>query len=388
MNEPSPYEMKAWEEIQAFQGRQLSARMADVGQKVADTGAAIGERTGMFLGDHPRAQKIARRGRDIAAKGSKAVSSGAQAASERLPSWTGTIGASAERATAKVSRAGLSPKRVVARHQKHGHDITRLSDLRALDLEQVDAVKGRSAEWLYPVGAAMTGAAASFAITGSQVTTAASAGAAAAPGAATIVAAMAGDSAAVLGLGSRAVGRAALMYGYDPESPAEKLFILSVVNAGTAVTATAKTAAMKDISKLTQALVRGKTWEILNQSVVARVTGKFATQFADRWTKQTLGKVLPGIGVAIGGTLNWSTLEGIVDTADVAYRRRFLLEKYPDLATGDTFGEDIVDAETVTGDSDVDISIVRELVEVGGPDLDSGAFTEPGYETESPAGRE
>lgn len=160
-----------------------------------------------------------------------------------------------------------------------------------------------------------------------------------------------------------------MMYGYDPESPAEKLFIMSVVNAGSAVTASAKSAAMKDLSKLTQALVRGKSWKILNESVLARVTGKFAAKFTDRWTKQTLGKLIPGIGLAIGSTLNWSTLESIVDTADVAYRRRFLLEKYPDLEDHDTFGDVTLDAEVIPEASDVEISIIGDLADAGGPDL-------------------
>ena len=43
---------------------------------------------------------------------------------------------------------------------------------------------------------------------------------------------------------------------------------MSVVNAGSAVSAGAKTAAMADISKLTQALVRDKAWKVLNESVV------------------------------------------------------------------------------------------------------------------------
>ncbi|WP_413228301.1 hypothetical protein [Arthrobacter sp. AET 35A] len=74
-----------------------------------------------------------------------------------------------------------------------------------------------------------------------------------------------GDAAFVLGLASRSVGHVSLLYGYDPEDPAEKLFIVSVVNAGTAASASAKTAAMADDSRLTQSLVRGRTWEILDK---------------------------------------------------------------------------------------------------------------------------
>ncbi|MEU3599966.1 EcsC family protein [Streptomyces sp. NPDC006798] len=79
-------------------------------------------------------------------------------------------------------------------------------------------------------------------ISGGQLATAVSAGAAAAPSGGAIVGACAADTAVVLGLASRCVGHVSLFYGYDPEEPAEKLFVMSVVNAGTATSATAKTA--------------------------------------------------------------------------------------------------------------------------------------------------
>lgn len=105
--------------------------------------------------------------------------------------------------------------------------------------------------------------------------------------------------------------------------------MLSAINAGTAVSAGAKNAAFADISRLTQALVRGKTWKVLNDSVVARIAGRLAEAVGRTLTKKGLGKVVPVAGILVGGTLNWTALEGIVDTADLAYRRRFLLEKIP-----------------------------------------------------------
>jgi hypothetical protein len=107
---------------------------------------------------------------------------------------------------------------------------------------------------------------------------------------------------------------------------------MSVVNAGTAMSAGAKTAAMADISRLTQALLRGKAWAVLDKSVVATVSKQFARVFGTRFTRQSLGKVVPAAGILLGGAFNWTTFEAIVDTADIAYRRRFLLEKYPHLA--------------------------------------------------------
>lgn len=370
MTEPSEYELAAWRAVQDFQGRQFSRRMAEAGSKVSEASAAVGERTSKFIESRPRAQAAVERTQKAAAKGGELAGSGIRAAGDALPPWVGTVGASAQRTTARVSRAGLSPKRVVKRYVKQGHAIARLQDVRHLDLELVDDVRGRSAAWMYPAGAAISGAGAGLVITGGQLSTAASAGAAAAPSSAAVAGAFVGDAASVLALGSRAVGRTALMYGYDPEDPAEKLFIMSVVNVGSAATTGAKTAAMKDVSKLTQALVRGKTWEVLNTTVLSRVANQFAKGFSVRLTKQGLGKLLPAAGVAIAGTLNWATLEGIVDAADVAYRRRFLLEKYPQLAEGDTFGTHVGSDEDEVVDSDIEISLVDHLRDAGGPDLD------------------
>lgn len=367
MTEPSQYELEAWSDIQAFRGRQVSLRMGEVGERVLDTTTAVGDRATKYLESHPQAQTALRLGQGAATKGTQIVSVGARAAGAALPGWASTAASSVGRTTGRVSRAGLSPKRVVAKHVKRGHDVSRLRDLRRLDLQQIDDVRGRAASWLYPAGAALSGAGAGFVISGGELATTVSGGAAAAPSGAAIAGAFIGDAATVLALGSRAVGRTALLYGYDPESPAEKVFIMSVVNAGSAVSSGAKTAAMADISKLTQALVRGKTWKVLNESIVSKVAQEFAKKFSFRLTRQGLGKVVPAAGIIIGGALNWATLEGIVDAADIAYRRRFLLEKYPQLGDGDTFGTAAPVLGEIADDADMEISVIDQIAEAGGP---------------------
>jgi hypothetical protein len=247
--------------------------------------------------------------------------------------------------------------------------VSRLADVRRLDLEQIDEVRGRGASWYYPALAALSGAGAGFVISGSELAVIPSAGVAAAPSGGAIVGAFAGDAAIVLGLSSRVVGQVALNYGYDPEDPAEKLFILSVVNAGTAMSATAKTAAMADVSRLTQALVRGKTWAVLNESVISKVSQQVAKVFSFRLTKKGLGKAIPAIGIVVGGAFNWTTLESIVDAADVAYRRRLLIEKYPQLQTEDSSAWFSDIEGDVAEDADQAFSVIDELADAGGPDL-------------------
>ncbi|MFJ4715076.1 EcsC family protein [Streptomyces sp. NPDC088785] len=372
MADPSDYEIAAWRDIQAFRGRPLSRVVRSAGEQVAAGAAQVGKRATKYLENHPRARSAVARGQEIAAKGARKVGDGARGASEALPEWSGTALRSVRQTVGRVSRAGLSSRRVVALHERRGHGVSRLSDLRRLDLEEIDAVRGRASSWYYPAAAALSGAGAGLVISGGQLAVAASAGAAAAPSGGAIAGAFTADAALVLGLASRSVGQISLLYGYDPDEPAEKLFVMSVVNAGTATSASAKSAAMADLSRLTQALVRGRTWEVLSESVITKVSQQFAKAFGFRLTKKGLGKAVPAFGIVVGGALNWTTLEGIVDAADLAYRRRFLLEKYPQLAADEEAGAfpDVgPDTSDAPDGSDEEISLLGKLAEAGGPDL-------------------
>lgn len=367
MVEPSQYELDAWSDIQTYRGRQVTRRLEQISQKVSDGTASVAGRATKYIERSPRARAALDQRRSAAAHNARASSDDPIDPSPAR--WDVAAKNPVLRTAGRISRAGLSPKRVVAKHQKRGHDVVTLNDLRRLDLAEIDDVRGRAASWLYPASAALSGAGAGLVYTGGALAVTASAGAAAAPSGGAIAGAFMADTTAVLALGSRVVGRTALLYGYDPESPAEKLFIMSVVNAGTAVSAGAKTAAMSDVSRLTQALVRGKTWDVLNESLLTKVASRFAARFSFRLTKQGLGKVVPLAGVGVGIAFNWATIEGILDAADVAYRRRFLLEKYPHFAAADTFGA-VIEAEQISDDADQEISVLAELADAGGPDIE------------------
>lgn len=372
MSEPSEYELNAWQDLQHFKGRPLSQAMRSAAEQVAVGVARAGEQAAKFVEKHPRTKAAVARGQDAVAKGVRTIGSAARKATDAVPAaavnWSSEAFGSVRQNVGRISRVGLSPNHMVKKHRSKGHDVSTLRDLRKLDLEQIDAVRGRGASWGYPIAAALSGAGAGLVISGGELVTAASAGAAAAPGGATIAGAFFGDAAVVLALSSRAVGHVSLLYGYDPEDAAEKLFVMSVVNASSAMTATAKSAALADISRLTQALIRGKTWAVLDKSVVSQVAKKFADQFGRRLTKQGLGKVVPAAGILVGGTLNWSTLESMVDTADAVYRRRFLLEKYPHLGAQEEPVDYTVYEETAFDDET--ISVLDELREAGGPAID------------------
>jgi hypothetical protein len=351
MSEPSEYELAAWGNVLSFKLRPISA----AGQKTA---SSVKDGVTKYVENHPQAKNVLEHGKRVIAKTSDKVALGAKKVSDVVPSelkdWSGEALSSLQTTLGKWSRAGLSPKRLVAIHKKRGNSVESLLDIRKLDLAAVENVGVKSASWYYPALAFASGAGASFVITGGELTTVASAGATAAPSGGVIAAALAGDFAVLNALSSRAVGHYALLYGYDPEEPAEKLFIMSIVNAGTAFSSGAKALAMRDISNLTQALVRGKTWKELSKSAFGKMADEFNKRFQSRITKAALGKALPFAGIIVGGVFNWATLERLTDVAQIVYRRRFLLEKYPDLANDDEVfdiyepsnpGEEVADEE-------------------------------------------
>ncbi len=311
----------------------------------------------------------ARAGADAVAK---AVPDGAKnamhAVGDSAPAdWVGEAARSAGRTLMRVSRVGLTPAAVVRSHQRKGHEVERLLDVRSLDLELVDKVRGRNLDLAYAAVGAGAGAGTGLMITGGEVV--AGSGVGAAPGAGTVAGAMALDLAAVIALSSRAVGQVALSYGYDPEDPTEKAFIASVVNFATASTTAAKEAAFADVVKLSRLLVRGKPWKVLNETVFARMAQALSSRIGVRLTQKSLGKLVPFVGVGVGAVMNFATLEGVVDSANIAYRRRFLLEKYPflnddgDISVVEKFADQLDDAEP----EDV-ITIDDELTELESSD--------------------
>lgn len=368
MPEPSTYERQQWLHLTGHRERPTARTMHAIGDGVASAFRGAGHGASRLAARYPAVRRAQQEAAGVArAVGDKVP----DRATDLGKQWVVAGLDGATRAVSKVSRAGLSPERVVKKHQNLGHPVTSLSDIRDIDLEQVDKVRGRFTDLLYSVPAALSGGGAALVISGGEIAGTFSGGALAAPGFGAIAGALAADAAVVTGLSSRAVGTVAMTYGYDPEDPAEKLFILSVINAGTALTAAGKAAAMRDLSRVSQALFRKATWVVLEESVIAQVYQRAAVAMTGRFTKKALGKFVPVAGVVLGASLNYATLDSIVDAANIAYRRRFLLEKYPQLADSHEQGDWLQDAEIVTdvdpGDSDIDdvFSVLTELEDLG-----------------------
>lgn len=370
MTKPSNYEIHAWRRLQRVRSRPVSRVMKQASEQVADGAEGLGRRAAKYLGDRPGAKAAVSRGQELFGRGAEVLRAGARktagAVPEAVTDWGGSAVDSVNRMLARAGRAAeLNPRWVLDAHRKHGHEVSSLADLKGLDLQQIDAVRGRGVNLYYPVAAAVSGMGAGLVMSGGAVFNAAT-GTDAVPAGGSVAGA-GGDAAVLLKLAQRSAGHVGLFYGYDPEEPAEKLFILAVVNAGTALSASAKTAAVADVSRLTQALVRRTAWADLEAPVVERVSAEFAKAFGMRISRQSRGKVVPAAGILVGGGFNWATLESVVDAADAAYRRRFLLEKYPQFGEEDAPGV-VIDPEAPE-DADEAISVLAELARVGGPEL-------------------
>lgn len=185
MTEPSAYELNAWRSILQYKGSPATQVIQSTLGHASGYLSKANGRAIEYLESRPQTQALAARTQELVAKTAQIAGVTKQKVAEAIPAavnaWQGTAVGSVQKAAGKFARVGLSPKRVVAKHQEVGHEIKHLFELRGLDLERIDAVRGQGSTWGYPLGGAAVGAFSSFLISGSTLTTVVSAGAAAAP---------------------------------------------------------------------------------------------------------------------------------------------------------------------------------------------------------------
>lgn len=306
----SEYESEAWDKIQERRHTTIrdapldfeDSRIRRAGQRVSDAAGKAQEAAKKLPGGESVGKGLAIAGRGLA------------------------------KLSARLGTATLSETALLEAYGKRGVHVASLRELRAIDLEYLDAkVHSHQFDLRYGLAAAVEGATTALVLTTGEIAAiiggVAGEGVGAAPGLGAVAGAMTVDAAAVFVLTSRAVAHTALHYGFDPDDPAEQLFALGVLSAGSAFTQGAKAAALADLSRLTQALARNAPWIKLNEQVFARVIAEFAKRFSLRVTKQKLGQLVPFAGIAVGAGMNYAFVSGVQEAAYWAYRERFLLAK-------------------------------------------------------------
>jgi hypothetical protein len=259
----------------------------------------------------------------------------------------------------------VSMANVVKQFQDAGYTVEELGSVLTLDLKDVDSVaKMNRIRFVHAGTAAATGVGTAFIVTGAETLlargTVSGRGAKKAPKFAAVLGAIAADTLSLLGLAARTVASTAQYYGYDPRLPEEQIFVMSVLGLGMATGAPAKAAAYSELSQLTQLLFRNATWEKLNGKILTNITQKVAERLGFTLTKKKLGQVVPVAGMAIGGGLNYATIDRIATAANDAYRERFLIERSGgDLSTLD------YDFESPTHPDEHAMSLIGLLEEEG-----------------------
>jgi hypothetical protein len=341
------YDSRALKDILAWQGRKPSRRLRNAIPK------SVRERAG----------ELVDRGKEKAGETFDNVPGSEQVKQVLLMTLVGatrTIGAGAA--------ASVSTSLVVRRYRKAGHSIERIEDIQDLELAASDRVFPRRKRLAYIVISGAEGGVAGAATTVSGAATVVTgvfgAGAGGVPTAIVTAGVMVGDIAATLMTASRIVAETSALYGYDPNDPAEQLFMTGVLGAATATSEGAKLAAQRELRELAKLLARRAPYRLLDKSVFTQVVRRAYAKLGDKMTQRQLGKVVPITSIAVGAGLNAALMHRTADEAYYAYRERRLQDRY-DLDSSDRdhdASEIIVDAEVVD-DSEEPLNIIGLLDE-------------------------
>lgn len=277
------YDNRALKDIRAWQGRKPSRRLRNaIPESVRERAGELvdrgKEKAGEIFDDFPRSEQVK------------------QAPLMTLEGATRTMGVGAA--------ASVSTSLVIRRYRKAGHSIERIEDIQDLDLAASDRVFPRRKRLAYVVASGAEGGVAGAATTvgsaATVVTGVFGTGARGVPTAIWTAGSMAGDIAATLMTASRIVAETSALYGYDPNDPAEQVFMTGVLGAATATSEGAKLAAQRELRELAKLLARRAPYRLLDKSVFTQVVRRAYAKLGDKMTQKQLGKVVPVTSIAIG----------------------------------------------------------------------------------------
>jgi hypothetical protein len=202
--------------------------------------------------------------------------------------------------------------RVVEAFVKRGVEVNSFEDIRtSVRLKDKDRMAARIARG-YRWGMGAEGAAAG-------------AGSLGGPGVG--AAALAADITALTTVACRAAAHHAGVYGYRVETPAERALALAVLNGATSPTDLAKQGALANITKISTAIAKKKTWETLETFALVKVIQEAAEKLGINLTKAKLAQVVAVIGIAIGGGYNAWYMTRVCEWSYWIYREHALHDK-------------------------------------------------------------
>jgi len=209
-----------------------------------------------------------------------------------------TVATAALVAAADVALGTIRPRAVWAAYRREGcRHVRSAEDVRRLPLWEVDEMSDVLRK-RYTLGAAAAGAMIGRA------------GPLAVPL----------DAGVITGLALRAIGDVAVHYGFEIERPEERAFAMKILIASLVPGITVEAARLEDLARVSSAARR--VWRRCRRAL-DRVP--FALWLARRLVRRGAGARLLGRILAVGaGAANAWLMLGVVETAQAAYRRRFL----------------------------------------------------------------
>jgi hypothetical protein len=127
------------------------------------------------------------------------------------------------------------------------------------------------------------------------------------------------DVPVLTGLALRAIGDYALHYGFDIDAPEERAYAMKILIASVVPGITVDTARLEDLARVSDAAAR--VWRRCRRALSGL---PFAVQLARRFVRGANARILKRVlAVAAGAASAWFML-GVAETAQSAYRRRFL----------------------------------------------------------------
>jgi len=206
-------------------------------------------------------------------------------------------GKTSDRIKAAINWASRPDPRVLARHQKLDPNIKRFEDIRSASLAQKDAV-ARSIARNYRRRAALTGA-----VTGL-------------PGGAWAIVAAGADVQLTAIYAVRMAASVAQAYGYNTTDLQEQAELADVL---------AIAAGVDTLRGVGQYLSRQGLAHLLPE-ILPKILVRMSLQLTQEQAAKWVGRLIPGFGALIGGSIDYGFLRVAGDRAVAHYHNRFLAE--------------------------------------------------------------
>jgi hypothetical protein len=206
-------------------------------------------------------------------------------------------GKTPDRIQQAIAWAAKRDPKVIEAHKRHGHRVSSLEDIRALKVEQLDRVANEFARQ-YRRRAALTGAATGL------------------PGGLWAVVAAGADVQLTAIYAVRMASDVAQSYGYDTTDATEQAHLAEVL---------ALAAGIDSLRGIGNWLSREGLSHVLPE-VLPKLLMRLSIQLTEEQTAKWVGRIIPGLGAAVAGAIDYGFLRAAGDRAVQYYHNRYLVD--------------------------------------------------------------